>query len=131
MKRPYQNNRIAPVGERFGQLTVLEYAGKRDKWSHSFWKCRCDCGREHVATASSIRYGKTRSCGCSMVGKERQHDERDRQIVSMRQEGKSMGRIGAILGITRNAVAGVIYRSRRMRTDECIMESADSIQGRG
>lgn len=30
------------TGQRFGHLTVLEYAGKVG--GYNAWKCRCDCG---------------------------------------------------------------------------------------
>ena len=50
------------VGQRFGLLTVLEYAGKQDG-AHR-WKCRCDCGEETVVEQSRLQSGKTKSCGC-------------------------------------------------------------------
>ena len=28
------------------------------------WLCRCDCGKEIIVMAGSLRSGKTRSCGC-------------------------------------------------------------------
>lgn len=50
------------VGERFGMLTVTEYAGKRAGMHR--WKCRCDCGRETVVGQTLLQSGKTKSCGC-------------------------------------------------------------------
>lgn len=50
------------VGQRFGKLTVLEYAGKREGMHR--WKCVCDCGRETVVGQTLLQSGKTRSCGC-------------------------------------------------------------------
>lgn len=50
------------VGKRFGQLEVLEYAGKKNG-SH-FWKCRCDCGNETTVCQSNLKSGHTLSCGC-------------------------------------------------------------------
>ena len=50
------------VGKRFGMLTVLAYAGKRDGMHR--WKCRCDCGNETVVGQTLLQTGKTRSCGC-------------------------------------------------------------------
>ncbi len=50
------------VGNRFGLLTVLEYAGKRSGMHR--WKCRCDCGREAVVGQTLLQSGKTKSCGC-------------------------------------------------------------------
>lgn len=50
------------VGQRFGMLTVLEYAGKRGGMHR--WRCRCDCGRETVVGQTLLQTGKTKSCGC-------------------------------------------------------------------
>lgn len=50
------------IGRRFGMLTVLEYAGKRDGMHR--WKCRCDCGGETVVGQTLLQSGKTKSCGC-------------------------------------------------------------------
>ena len=50
------------AGRRFGMLTVLEYAGKRDGMHR--WRCRCDCGRETVVGQTLLRSGRTKSCGC-------------------------------------------------------------------
>ena len=45
-------------GTRFGRLTVISYAG------NGKWRCKCDCGKETVATYYSLPGGHTRSCGC-------------------------------------------------------------------
>ncbi len=50
------------IGRRFGDLTVLEYAGKQNGVHR--WLCRCDCGRETVVKHSNLVSGHTRSCGC-------------------------------------------------------------------
>lgn len=51
------------VGKRFGMLTVLEYAGKRDGMHR--WKCLCDCGKETIVGQTLLQNGKTKSCGCN------------------------------------------------------------------
>lgn len=50
------------IGKRFGQLTVLSYAGKRAGMHR--WKCRCDCGKETIVGQTLLQTGKTKSCGC-------------------------------------------------------------------
>ena len=50
------------VGKRFGQLTVIEYAGKRNGMHH--WKCLCSCGKEIVVGQALLQTGKTTNCGC-------------------------------------------------------------------
>lgn len=50
------------VGKRFGRLTVVAYAGKRDGMHR--WKCLCDCGKETIVGQTLLQSGKTKSCGC-------------------------------------------------------------------
>ena len=57
-------NRIDLKGERFGRLEVLSFAGKTDE-GIAKWNVRCDCGCEFVAYSHNLRYGRTKSCGCS------------------------------------------------------------------
>ena len=45
-------------GRRFGRLVVVKYAGKGK------WKCLCDCGNETTVLTSSLKSGRTSSCGC-------------------------------------------------------------------
>lgn len=46
------------VGETFSRLTVIErLAGGK-------WRCRCECGQEHIAHGRHLRSGRTKSCGC-------------------------------------------------------------------
>lgn len=46
------------VGQRFGRLVVLSYAGK------SKWNCQCDCGNTTISLGESLKKGLTKSCGC-------------------------------------------------------------------
>jgi hypothetical protein len=48
---------------RAGSLLVLRPAGT-DGGGHATWQCRCDCGKDHITTASRLRSGEVKSCGC-------------------------------------------------------------------
>lgn len=50
------------IGKQFSQLTVMEYAGKRDGMHR--WKCLCTCGNTTVVGQTLLQSGKTKSCGC-------------------------------------------------------------------
>jgi len=50
------------VGKQFGQLSVVEYAGK-EKGMHR-WRCLCSCGNTTVVAQTLLQSGKTKSCGC-------------------------------------------------------------------
>lgn len=49
-------------GIKVGCLTVIEPIGKIDR--QLLWKCKCDCGNYTNVRGSSLRSGRTRSCGC-------------------------------------------------------------------
>lgn len=50
------------VGMRFGKLTVLafDHAGKY----RTYYRCKCDCGKEAIVARMHLTSGKTKSCGC-------------------------------------------------------------------
>lgn len=51
------------TGQRFGRLTVIEFAGK-DSAHHSRWLCQCSCGNKKIVNRSNLVLGKILSCGC-------------------------------------------------------------------
>jgi hypothetical protein len=55
--------RLNLVGEKFGRLKVLEYAGN-NKHRSSLWLCKCDCGNEKIIKGRNLINGDTKSCGC-------------------------------------------------------------------
>jgi hypothetical protein len=59
------------LGQRFGRLVVVEFAGKARNGKRT-WRCLCDCGQEVVARADTLRVRHTRSCGCLV--KESAHE---------------------------------------------------------
>lgn len=65
-KRTTQGYKIDMVGKVFGRLTVLEYSHSTEYGA--FWKCKCECGKEHTTSGVMLRIGNVQSCGC--YGKE-------------------------------------------------------------
>lgn len=64
------NNNYNLIGQRFGKLVVIEYAGS-DNGKRALYKCQCDCGTEIIVRADSLRGGLTTSCGCiTSIGEE-------------------------------------------------------------
>lgn len=51
------------TGVKIHRLTFLEFV-ERTETGNARWKVRCDCGTEFIVTATNVRYGRTRSCGC-------------------------------------------------------------------
>ncbi|WP_076231638.1 hypothetical protein [Clostridium botulinum] len=52
------------TNQKFGKLTVIEYAGKAKEGRMSMWKCKCDCGNICTVRGSCLKNGHTKSCGC-------------------------------------------------------------------
>jgi len=50
------------IGRKFGRWTILEFAYKKGKYS--YYKCICDCGTEKNVLLNSLKYNKSKSCGC-------------------------------------------------------------------
>ena len=51
------------TGKRFTRLLVIKRLGNT-KHGHTFWKCLCECGREHNVASGELLNGDTKSCGC-------------------------------------------------------------------
>jgi len=54
------------TGQKFGLLTVIGEAGYKYN-SHIAWLCKCECGKEKVTIASSLKKGRTKSCGSCII----------------------------------------------------------------
>lgn len=50
------------TGQQFGLLTVINFAGMKNH--RAMWHCRCQCGNEKDINGTSLRLGKSQSCGC-------------------------------------------------------------------
>lgn len=48
--------------QRFGRWTALKYLGRIE--GKSMWLCCCDCGTSKSVLQTSLRSGKSQSCGC-------------------------------------------------------------------
>jgi hypothetical protein len=55
--------KIEMVGKTFGRLYVLDDS-IRNRTNNIMCKCRCICGKTTIVAASTLRSGKSKSCGC-------------------------------------------------------------------
>ena len=55
------------TGQQFGMLTPLYSLRKRTPkgTSRVVWACRCECGQVTLVSASNLKTGSVKSCGCS------------------------------------------------------------------
>lgn len=65
------------TGKRFGRVTAVRFYDLSSNGAAQ-WVCRCDCGTKFVTLASSLKAGRTRSCGCyrSEATRERNLEKR-------------------------------------------------------
>lgn len=80
-------------GMKFGRLLVLNRTGERQRYNY-IYRCKCDCGKMVRVIGSSLRYNRTKSCGCAK-----------------RDATASRNKAGAIHGMSRNPVKRRVYNS--------------------
>jgi hypothetical protein len=75
----YRTPQLELAGVRSGKLVAVEKAGVNHE-KRILWRCQCDCGNETLATASAIKLGLNRSCGCAKSsGKGARQDGRSKR----------------------------------------------------
>ena len=50
------------TGKKFNRLLVLSFNSIKNH--QSCWLCKCDCGKEKIVRADTLKNGKVKSCGC-------------------------------------------------------------------
>lgn len=78
------------VGEKFGDLTVIEYKGS--KKGRSLWLCECKCGNKILCTQHELTQENKKDCGC----------ERINRIINKRNKNKYIVHADYIEGIDAN-----------------------------
>ena len=91
------------TGQRFGRLTAIENTGEKKSRCY-VWRCRCDCGKETLATSNALLSGNTQSCGClQQAAKRAQY----RDIA-----GQRFGRLTAICAKSERSGGSVMWKCR-------------------
>lgn len=58
----YDNKKVDIAGMIFNDIQVIKYFYSKN--GIKYWQCKCHCGNTFITRGNSIKYGKTRSCGC-------------------------------------------------------------------
>ena len=68
-------NFIDLTGQKFNRLTVIKRVDKpiHLKKNETYWLCLCECGNNTILTSTSLKAGKTKSCGCYHKEKQTIH----------------------------------------------------------
>ena len=59
-------------GKSFNRLTAISVSHK-DKSNNFHWNCLCSCGNYTTVSATKLKAGKTKSCGCYQLDKVTTH----------------------------------------------------------
>jgi hypothetical protein len=67
---PTRKYRVPAIvaGQRYAMLVAVEFShtvGQGKRGSRTYWRFRCDCGKEIVAVPSDVTSGKQKACGCT------------------------------------------------------------------
>lgn len=71
MGRGLNWSKVDMTGKKIGRLTVLKESETRTKHGMVMWECRCDCGNIRNIPGTTLRSGKSNSCGCILLEKIR------------------------------------------------------------
>lgn len=52
------------IGNKYGNLMVVQKSNKKNKNRETSWICICDCGNTTTVIGSNLKNGNTKSCGC-------------------------------------------------------------------
>lgn len=70
--------RLDLAGEKFGRLTVIEFAYVKN--GDTYWKCLCDCGNECIVRGYSLNTSRTKSCGCLITDSHTVHGKTNTRL---------------------------------------------------
>ncbi|HYW90471.1 MAG TPA: HNH endonuclease signature motif containing protein [Chloroflexota bacterium] len=119
--------RLDLAGQRFGMLSVLDYAGQTKPGGTTLWRCRCDCGNERVLIGSELTrtVRPRKSCGClvrtNAIGKPSRHrvdisGQRFGRLIAIefaqRTNGSSQWRCRCDCGSTKIVSLGNLRKGR-------------------
>lgn len=61
------------TGQKIGRWQILSLAGKKPGYNEYLWNCRCECGTAKQVNGSTIKTGRSKSCGCYSADLVRKH----------------------------------------------------------
>lgn len=85
-----QEKKLNILNKKLGKLTALKELQERDKNRYVKWLCKCECGKEKIVTASQLKRGAVKSCGCL-------HSKASRKNGKLTQKKKGEASFNALL----------------------------------
>jgi len=108
-----ENKRLDLTGQTFNRLTAIRSIGGRNKKNNILWLFRCACGNEIICSASTVKEGTTKSCGCLKIDRAVEGIEEKRKR-NLHVEGTCINSISSTK-IPKNNISGVtgVYWNKR------------------
>lgn len=93
------------LGQKFGRLLVLEeyFLPQKNGKNQRFCKCKCDCGTIVEISASHLKSGHTKSCGCY-------NKEQNSEKTIIREEGNRYGKLLVVEEAGRDKDGRVLWK---------------------
>lgn len=114
--------------QKFGRLTVLEFAYAKNR--KNYWKCQCDCRNVRFVSTSQLTIRETVSCGCKNDENRANLPHLDRGLV----DGTMKCGIKADRKLNRNNTSGVrgvhFDRQRRLWVAQIMFQHKAYLLGR-
>lgn len=73
IKHNRYDNLNKKIGDKYGNLTVIDIDGKRNSSGKLYRKCLCDCGQQKYVTLGNLKSGNVSSCGCKSKRQGKNH----------------------------------------------------------
>lgn len=90
MKRMEMMSEEYMIGRKFGRLLVIERGPEQYApcgQHRDMWVCKCDCGNVKTIAEDSLRYNKTKSCGClgteNLIKRSTKHNKFGTRIYNL------------------------------------------------
>lgn len=74
------------IGKKFGTYTVLKRVVKSND-KNTYFKCKCECGKELVICSQHLRYGKAKTCRTCFESKHNLIGQRFGKLVVLQDGG--------------------------------------------
>jgi hypothetical protein len=92
--------------EKYNSWTIIEHC-KTEKYGERKVICRCDCGTEKKLRFKSVKYGKTKSCGCLRYS-NRPVNYDENSIIEKYKELKNVGATAKYFVMRANKVSKIL-----------------------
>lgn len=134
------------TGQKFGRLIVEKRVPAPEKVkekTRAYWSCRCECGsnKNVIVSGKQLRECKTLSCGCLLIEKLKQYNEKQRKnnifqlnenyIVGITNKGnfhfdildlEKVKNINRCWHINKNRYVIIKYKGKEIKLQNFLME---------